>query len=122
MSVPAPVMAARLDMALHTELSPLGFERIRARRWVAGTYPPIGEYSSFSRSRAINIRAAGDFRWISFQYLRMENSNGSARPGLQHSTYASTQSTPKVARTIGARFLVSSILLRHTTGVRFRAR
>jgi hypothetical protein len=40
-------MAARLDMALHAELSPLGFERIRARRWVAGTYPPIRRIFEF---------------------------------------------------------------------------
>jgi hypothetical protein len=40
-------MAARLDMALHAELSPLGFERIRARRWVAGTHPPIRRIFEF---------------------------------------------------------------------------
>ena len=34
-------MAARIDMILHAELAPLGFERIRPRRWVESVRLPI---------------------------------------------------------------------------------
>lgn len=46
-SIAAPVLGARIDMILHAELSPLGFERIRPRRWVDSTRPPIRRIFEF---------------------------------------------------------------------------
>jgi hypothetical protein len=49
MSVDARVLAARIDMILHSELSPLGFERIGPRRWVDSSRPPIRRMFEFQR-------------------------------------------------------------------------
>jgi hypothetical protein len=46
-SIAAPVLAARIDMILSAELSPLGFERIRPRHWVDSTRPPIRRIFEF---------------------------------------------------------------------------
>jgi hypothetical protein len=46
-SIPAPVLSARIDMILDGELSPLGFERIRPRLWVESNHPPIRRLFEF---------------------------------------------------------------------------
>jgi hypothetical protein len=46
-SVPAPVVTARLDEALLAELMPLGLERIRPRWWVSSSTPPIRRIFGF---------------------------------------------------------------------------
>jgi hypothetical protein len=74
--VPASVLAARIDMIVHSELSPLGFERIRPRHWVEGLKPPIRKIFEFQARKTggyaacwgfssdfVPIKRAGRLQW-----------------------------------------------------------
>jgi hypothetical protein len=60
-SVPAPVMAARIDMILHAELSSHGFERIRPRYWVDSTRPPVRRIFEFRALKGDSYSARWGF-------------------------------------------------------------
>ncbi len=60
-SVPASVLAARIDMILHAELSSLGFERIRPRHWVESAQPPIRRIFRFQALKGLSYSACWGF-------------------------------------------------------------
>jgi hypothetical protein len=60
-SVPAPVMAARIDMILHAELSSYGFERVRPRHWVDSTLAPIRRIFEFQPLKGDSYSARWGF-------------------------------------------------------------
>ena len=60
-AVPAPVLAARIDMIVHAQLSPLGFERIRPRFWVEGLGPPIRRLFEFQALKGASYSARWGF-------------------------------------------------------------
>jgi len=59
--VPAPVLAARIDMIVHAQLSPLGFERIRPRFWVEGRGAPIRRLFEFQPLKGASYSARSGF-------------------------------------------------------------
>lgn len=59
--VPAPVLAARIDMIVHAQLSPLGFEWIRPRFWVEGLGPPIRRLFEFQALKGASYSARWGF-------------------------------------------------------------
>jgi hypothetical protein len=59
--VPAPVLAARIDMIIHAQLSPLGFERIRPRFWVESLTPPIRRLFEFQALKGASYSARWGF-------------------------------------------------------------
>jgi hypothetical protein len=60
-SVPASVLATRIDMVLHAELSPIGFERARPRRWVEGRQGPIRKIFEFQALKGEQYSACWGF-------------------------------------------------------------
>src|SRR5271165_3649988 len=60
-SVPTPVMTARIDAVLEAELSPLGFERIGPRRWINGIHPPIRSIFEFQARKGDRYAACWGF-------------------------------------------------------------
>jgi hypothetical protein len=70
--VPAPVLAARIDMIVHAQLSPLGFERIRPRFWVEGQGPPIRRLFEFQALKGASYSA----RWgFSLDFVPIQRSS-----------------------------------------------
>jgi hypothetical protein len=61
LSVPASVLAARIDMILHAELCPLGFERAQPRRWVEGKQGPIRRIFEFQALKGEQYSACWGF-------------------------------------------------------------
>ena len=59
--VPAPVLAARIDMIVHAQLSPLGVEWIRPRFWVEGLGPPIRRLFEFQALKGASYSARWGF-------------------------------------------------------------
>src|SRR5580704_12524679 len=59
--VPAPVLAARIDMVIHAQLSPLGFERIRPRFWVESLASPIRRLFEFQAFKGASYSARWGF-------------------------------------------------------------
>jgi len=74
--VPASVLTRRMEAVLHAELSPLGFDRIRARRWVESRNRSIRKLFEFQSLKGagysarwgysldfVPIRSNGRLRW-----------------------------------------------------------
>jgi hypothetical protein len=59
--VPAPVLAARIDMIIHAQLTPLGFERIRPRFWVESLASPIRRLFEFQALKGASYSARWGF-------------------------------------------------------------
>lgn len=57
----APVVADRVDERIGAELSPLGFQRIRPRRWVAAARPPIRSIFEFQALKGATYSARWGF-------------------------------------------------------------
>jgi hypothetical protein len=55
--MPAPVFADKIDEIIGAELSPLGFEQIRPRRWVATARPPIRRIFDFQALKGATYSA-----------------------------------------------------------------
>ena len=60
-SVPATLLAARIDTLLDAELSPLGFEKIRPRLWVESKRPPIRRLFEFRALKGESYSARWGF-------------------------------------------------------------
>jgi len=59
--VPASVVSGRIDMIVHAELSPLGFERVRPRFWVEGLKRPIRRIFEFQPRKGARYCACWGF-------------------------------------------------------------
>lgn len=59
--IPAPILAAKVDQILDTELSPLGFERIRPRYWVESRDLPIRRLFDFQPLKGARYSARWGF-------------------------------------------------------------
>lgn len=60
-SIPAPVLSAKIDTILQAELSPLGFERIGPRRWVESLQPPLRRMFEFQARSGLTYCAHWGF-------------------------------------------------------------
>jgi hypothetical protein len=74
--VPPEILARRMEMILHVEFSPLGFEKVRACRWVESADRPIRKLFEFRSLKGasysarwgysldfVPIRSNGKLRW-----------------------------------------------------------
>jgi hypothetical protein len=69
----SPVFANRIDESIGAELSPLGFERIRPRRWVAAARPLVRSIFEFQALKGATYSA----RWgFSLDFVPLWHADG----------------------------------------------
>jgi hypothetical protein len=69
----ASVLADKIDEIIGAELSPLGFEQIRPRRWVATAQPPIRRIFEFQALKGATYSA----RWgLSLDFVPLWRADG----------------------------------------------